>query len=185
MIGHQVGDFVRLEVAPHILDWIEFGGVGRQAFHKNAPTRGGDVSFDQETAVDGRSVPENQNVSRYMSLEMSEKINDLRALDAAVVNLKIEAPQGQAADDRKAFPVEGFLKDGRWPARSPGAHARGPCAQAAFIDEDDRPALLARLFFKAGQVLRCHCLMAFSSRSMALRSGRWQLKPLAPSRRQT
>jgi hypothetical protein len=27
--------------------------------------------------------------------------------------------------------------------------------------------------------------MAFSSRSTARRSGRWQLKPLAPSKRQT
>jgi hypothetical protein len=146
--GHQVGDLVSLELAPHILDWIEFGRVGWQAFHKNAPSPGGDVSFDQKTAVDRRSIPENQNLSRYMSLEMPEKFNDLRALDAAVVDLKIEAPQRQAADDRKTFPIEGFLKDGRLPARSPRAHARGPCAQPAFINKDDSPALLARFFLK-------------------------------------
>src|SRR5882724_1845388 len=65
----------------------------------------------------------------HMPLEMLEKLDDLRALDAAVVDLKIEPPEGQAAKDRKTLPVEGFLEHGRLPAGSPGAHSRGPCAE--------------------------------------------------------
>ena len=68
--------------------------------------------------MNGRPVPENQEWAGDMPLEMLEKLDDLWAFDAPAVNLKIETPESQAPDDRKAFPVEGF----------PGAHARGPRA---------------------------------------------------------
>ena len=74
---------------------------------------------------------------------MLEKLDDLRALDAAVVDLKIKPPEGQAANDRKTLPVEGFLEHGRLPTRSPSAHSGGPCAQSAFIDQV--PGWLQRL----------------------------------------
>ena len=70
------------------------------------------------------------------------------------------------------------------PARSPSAHPGRASAQSAFVDKDDGSPLLPGLFFKAGQSTRCQRRMAFSSRSTARRSGRWQLKPLAPSNRQ-
>ena len=116
-----------------------------------------------------------------MALEVSEEFDHLRALDAAGMDLEIEAPEGQAPDDRETFPVEGFVQKRSLSARRPGAAG----AQAAFVEEDDGAPLLAGLFFKAGQSTRCQRRMAFSSRSTARRSGRWQLKPLAPSKRQT
>lgn len=120
-----------------------------------------------------------------MPLEMTKKRNDLRAFDAACVDLKIEPPQGQSTNDGKTLPVEGLLEHGRLPAWSPGAHPGWTRAQSAFVNKDDGPLLAAGLFFKAGHSTRCQRRMAFSSRSTALRSGRWQLKPLAPSKRQT
>ncbi len=93
--------------------------------------------------MNGSSIPKDQDLSGDMPLEMLEKLDDLRALDAAVVDLKIKPPEGQAANDRKTLPVEGFLEHGRLPARSPGAHSGGPCAQSAFIDQV--PGWLQRL----------------------------------------
>ena len=173
------------EMAPHILDRIEFRRVSRKAFQDDAPVGGGDVIFDQQTAMDRRAVPKDQNFARDVPLQMPEKLNDLRAFDTALVDLKVKSPQRQPANDGKAFPVEGLVQHRRLSARRPSADACRTCAQPAFIDEDDGSPLPASLFFKAGHSTRCQRRMAFSSRSTARRSGLWQLKPLAPIRRQT
>lgn len=170
---------------PHILDRIEFGGVSRQAFDHDAPPGGSNMILDQPAAVDGCAVPNNEHFSAKVALEVPKKFDHLRALDAAGMNLEIKSPEGQAPDDRKTFPVEGFVQHRSLPARGPGAHPGRAGAQAAFVDKDDGAPFLPGLFFKAGHSTRCQRRMAFSSRSTARRSGRWQLKPLAPSKRQT
>ena len=135
--------------------------------------------------MDRRTIPQDQDFAGDMPLQVPEKLNDLGAFDAALVDLKVKPPQGQAANDGKAFPVEGFMEHRSLPPRCPGADAGRAGAQPAFIDENDGSSLLAGLFFKAGQSTRCQRRMAFSSRSTARRSGLWQLKPLAPINRQT
>ena len=141
--------------------------------------------FYQQTAMDWCSIPKEQDFAWNMPLQMAQEGNDLGTFDAARMNLKIKPPQGQPADDGKALPVEGLLQHRRLSAWSPCAHARRARAQSAFIDEDDGSTLLEGLFFKAGHSVRFQRRMAFSSRSTARRSGRWQLKPLAPIIRQT
>lgn len=183
--GDQIGDLMRLEMSPHIFDRIEFGRIGRQPLDLNAAPGGGDVVLDQETAMNGRAVPENQQLPGNVPLEMFQEFNHLKALDAAGMDLKEESPQGQTADDRKAFPVEGFLEYRSLSARSPGARPGRSGAQSAFVNKDNGSPLPARLFFNVGQASRFHCSMALGLRSMARRSGRWQLKPLAPINRHT
>jgi len=51
-----------------------------------------------------------------LRLERREKLDELPTLDAAVVDLKMKPPGGQAANDRKTLPGEGGLEQGRWPA---------------------------------------------------------------------
>ena len=185
-LGHQqVGNLMGFEVAPHILDGVEFRSVSREAFQNEALAGGGDVMFDQQTAMDGCAIPKDQDFARDMPLQVPEKLNDLWAFDAALVDLKVKPPQRQSANDGKAFPVEGFMEHWSLPARCPSADPRRAGAQPAFIDENDGSSLLAGFFFKAGQPTRCQRRMAFSSRSTALRSGLWQLNPLAPIKRQT
>jgi len=116
---------------------------------------------------------------------MLEKLDDLDAFDAAGMNLKIKPPERQAADDRKAFPVERLVQHRSLSARGPSACPRWASAQSAFVDKDDGAPLLPRLFFKAGHSVRDQRRITLASRSTARRSGRWQLKPLAPSKRQT
>ena len=104
-----------------------------------------------------------------MPLQVPEKLNDLVAFNAALMNLKVKAPQRQAANDGKTFPIEGFVQHRSLPPRRPGADSRGAGAQPAFVDEDDGSFLLAGFFFKAGHPTRCQRRMAFSSRSTARR----------------
>jgi len=120
-----------------------------------------------------------------MALKMAQKLDDLETFDATRMNLEIEPPERQAADDGEAFPVERLVQHRRLPARSPSAGSRGTGAQSAFVNKDDGSPLLLGLFFNAGQSVRCQRRMALSLCSTARRAGRWQLKPLAPSKRQT
>jgi len=185
-LGHQqVGDLMGFEMAPQILDGVEFRRVSWQAFQDDALAGGGDEVLDQQAAMNRRAIPKDKDFAGDMPLQVPEELNDLGAFDAALVDLKVKPPQRQPANDRKAFPVEGLVQHRRLPARGPGADARRTGAQPAFINEDDSSSLLAGLFFKAGHSTRCQRRMAFSSRSTARRSGRWQLKPLAPIKRQT
>ena len=181
----QIGDFMVFQMPPHILDRIEFGRVSRQPFDHKAALGRGHIVFDQEAPVDRCAIPDDQYFSGNVALEMAQKLDNLETFDAAGMDLEIEPPEGQAADDRKAFPVEGLVQHRGLPARCPGAYPRGAGAQSAFVDKDDGSPLLPGLFFNAGHSVRCQRRIAFSSRSTARRSGRWQLKPLAPSKRQT
>ena len=176
---------MRFEMPPHILDRIEFGRVSRQSCNHDTALGGGNVIFDQRAAMDRCAIPDDQDFPAQMSLEVVQKLDDLETFDAAGVNLEIEPPERQAADDRKAFPVEGLVQHRGLPAQGPSARPCWASAQSAFVDKDDGSPLLPGLFFKAGQSVRCQRRIAFSSRSTARRSGRWQLKPLAPSNRQT
>ena len=183
--GDQVGDFVRLEMPPHVFDGIEFGRIGGQPLDLEAPLGGGNEVFDQKAAMDGRAIPKNQDFSGNLPLEVFQELNDLKTFDAAGMDLKQKPPQGQSADERKAFPVEGLLQNGGLSAQRPGARPRRSGAQPAFVNKDNGLVFPARLFFNAGQASRFQRAIACSSRSMARRSGRWQLNPLAPSNRHT
>jgi hypothetical protein len=183
--GDQVGNFVGFEMAPHVFHRIEFGRIGRQAMDLQTPFCAGNEAFDQGTAMNGRAVPQDENLSGNMPQEVLQKENDLGALDAAGIKLKVEAPKRQSANEGKALPIEGFLQKRGLPAWRPSASPAGARAQAAFVDEDDSLPLAAGFFFRAGHSTCFQRRMAFSSRSTARRSGRWQLKPLAPSSRQT
>ena len=185
-LGRQkVANLMRFEMATNILGRVEFRRISRQSFDDDAFAGARDVILHQQAAVDRGAIPEDEELAGQVPLEMTEKLDDLRTLDAALVNLKVKPPEGQAADDRKAPPIEGLMQHRRLAAQRPGADMRWPRAQTAFIDEDDGSLLLTGFFFKAGHSTRRQRRMARSSRSMARRSGRWQLKPLAPRSRQT
>ena len=139
---------MRFEMPPHILYRIEFGRVSRQTFNHDAPLGGRHIVFDQHAAMNGCAIPDDQHFSAHVPFEMLEKLDDLDAFDAAGMNLKIKPPERQAADDRKAFPVERLVQHGGLPARRPSADSRRAGAQSAFIYENDGSFLLAGLFFK-------------------------------------
>lgn len=170
---------------PHVFHRIEFWSISRQPFRDNSATGSCETVSHQAAAMNGCPVPENEDAPFDVALQMLEKLHHLRALDAALVNLKIEAPQRDATDDGEALPVEAFVQQRGLSARRPCAHSCWLGAQSAFVDEDDGAALFSRVFFNIGHVLRFQVAMAFSSRSKARRSGRWQEKPQAPNTRQT
>jgi len=183
--GNQVGNLMGFEMPPHIFNRIEFGRVSWQPFDHEATFSGGHIVFDQHAPVDRCAIPNDEYLTGNMALEMAQKLDDLEALDTAGMNLEIEPPERQAPDDRKAFPVKGLMQYRGFSTWSPSACPCWARAQATFVNKDEGSPLLLRLFFNVGHSVRCQRRIAFSSRSTARRSGRWQLKPLAPSKRHT
>ena len=151
--GDPIGDFMRLEMSPHILHRIEFGRMGRQPPDLNASPGGGDVVFDQQAAMNGRPIPEDQDLPGNMPLEMIQEFNHLKTLDAAGMDLKEASPQGQSTDDREALPIERLVEHRGLSTRSPGARPGRPGAQPAFVNKDKGSALPARLFLRPARPL--------------------------------
>jgi len=145
---NQVGNLVGFKVAPHVFHRIEFRRVGGKPLDLDSAAGGEDIVTNQHTAMNGSPIPDHQYFSGNVPLKMLQKLDDLEAFDAAGVDLKIEPPEGQAADDRKTFPIEGLLEDGGLSAWRPSACPRRPGTQAAFVNKDDGAALLPRFFLK-------------------------------------
>ena len=185
MVGYKVCDFMGFEVPPHVFDRVEFRRISGQPLHLDSSLGGEDEVANQDASVNGCSIPDHKYFAWNVPLEMLQKLDNLETFDAAGVDLEVESPQGQGSDDREAFPIEGLLQQGRLSAGSPCASPCGAGAQSAFVNKDYGSTLLRGFFLRAGHFTRCHFEMALPSRSMARRSGRWQLKPLAPSNRQT
>lgn len=88
-----------LEVRPQILDGIEFGRIGRQGSDLQAALSGGDELFDQLAAMNGRSIPEDQQGCLQVAQERFEELDDLWTLDGAGMDLEVEVPESNPRDD--------------------------------------------------------------------------------------
>lgn len=183
--GDQIADLMVFEMAPHVFDGIEFRCICRQTLHPQLAFSGSHVVPHKCAAMNWCTVPNQQDFSTDMTPEMPEKFDDLGSLDTASVDLEIKLPQSQPSNNRKAFPVECFLKNRGLAFGCPCAHASRSGAQAAFVDEDDGSAFFAGFFFSQGHLTRIQWRTSFSSRSSARRSGRWQLNPAASNNFQT
>ena len=177
VLGAEVGQFVLLGVAPDVFDRIEFGRVGWQVFQMDLSVCARHEVAHRSAAMNGQAVPDNQQPSADVPLQVLQKLDDLWRFDAAGKKPEVKIPDCQRGHRRKAFPVEGVLQHRRLAARRPGAHAVRSFRKAALVHKRDDSPLGQRFFFISGQRERFHFLMAASSRWTARPVGRWQLQP--------
>jgi hypothetical protein len=145
----EVREFGFLPVGPEILDGIEFGRVGGEPFHVQPVGLRLEIGADDMAAVNGRTVPQQQDFARHLAVQCVEKADDLRALDRALVQLEGEVSRRQSGDGREAFPIEVEGQNGRLTAGRPRARPARPLAQSAFVAEDEG-APFAPGFFLGG-----------------------------------
>ncbi len=174
-----------LEVRPHVFDGVELWSVRRESLCEDLALGCRKEVAYQLAAMNGRSVPDDEDAPFEVAPQVLDELYDLRAFDAALVHLKVKPLKGDSADDGEALPVKALMEQRGLPTQRPGSHACGLGAQSALVHEDDDATLAVGVFFSVGHVLRFQVPMAFSSRSRARRSGLWQEKPSAPSTRQT
>src|SRR4030081_2243656 len=125
----------------------------------------------------GQAVPNDQQLIRQMTHQMSEELDHLRTLDGAGKEPKVKVPPRHPCHCRQSFPVEVVLQHRILSPRRPGAAAMGPLAEPALVDENYDPALIFGLFFNSGQRSFFQRWMALSSRSRARPADRWKLHP--------
>jgi hypothetical protein len=106
VFGAEVGHLMAFPVAPDIFGGIEFRGIGRQPGQMNAPLLLGQEVAHSTATVSRQSIPNDQDLSLDMPLEMAEEINNLWRFDGAGIKAEVELPPGDARDGRKALPVE-------------------------------------------------------------------------------
>lgn len=128
VLGAEVGQFVPLPVAPQILHGIEFRGVGRQALDVQPVGLGLEVGGDESAAVDGRAVPQQQDLAGQLPVQGLKELDHLRALDRTGVQPEVEVAQGQAGDRREALPAEVECQHRRLAERRPSARPVRPLA---------------------------------------------------------
>lgn len=174
-----------LAISPDVFDRIEFRRIGGQTLQMDAVALLSGVFPHQSAAVRRLTVPEDREPAADVLLEVFEKLDDLRGLDAAGEKSEVEIPKGNAGDGRKTVPVEGILEHWGLTAGRPGSDPVRPLAQSAFVHKNYRPALLEGFFLMSGQRTRFHCNIAGSSRWVARPTGRWQLQPSERKIRQT
>jgi len=144
---------VVLAVGPDVLHWVQFRRVGWQILHLQSASLIADELLRDPTAVGRKAVPNQQNAAIDVAEQVFEELDDLLGFDGLFEDLKVEVPERDAGDDRQGFPVEVELEDRGLSSRSPRASPMRPLAQAAFVYEDDRSALLVSFFLISGQRL--------------------------------
>ena len=96
-------------------------------------------------------IPDNEPLARDVPQQMREELHYLRAANAARKQPEIEVPLGHSRHSRQGLPVEVVLQRRRLAPRRPRTAAVRALAQSAFVDEDDRAALVFGIFFNSGQ----------------------------------
>jgi hypothetical protein len=177
VFGAEVGHLMAFPVTPHIFGGIKFRGIGRQPRQMDTPVLLGQEVTHTAATVSRQPIPNDQDLSLDVALQMAEEINNLWRLDGAGVETEVELPPGDASDGREALPVEVKLQLRGLTARSPCAANMGAFRKTAFVYEYDGSSFAAGFFLRAGQVYRFQRRIASSSRSIAFLEGRWQLQP--------
>lgn len=133
----QIGNLMLLEIGPDRFNRIKFGGIGRQARHRNMSVQLFQPGADLAAAMDRRAIPDDQQRLFDLTLEGAQKFDDLLGTNGAGKEPKVELREGQTGDGRELLPGETVLKNWRLAAQAPGAGDAGPFAQSGFVDEDD------------------------------------------------
>src|SRR6266851_761499 len=181
----EVREFAALDVAPDLLDGIQFRSVARQAFDCQPRPLLSEILPHRGALVPTESVPDQDDRAAWeVTLECAQKTEQRAIVVTAGPRLEVATPapaipaEGQGRRDRQARPVAARMdQDRRVAARGPRAADDGAMRDTTLVFENDPGPLAPRVFFTCGQRARFHCAIAASSRSRAWRVGRWSDHP--------
>lgn len=177
----DVAEFDALEVVPDALIRVEVRGVARQRLQLDATgTAVCQEVLDGLAAMDGRAVPDDQQLAGDVAEQMLEEAHDIRALERPLLHQHEQSiVRGDGTDDREMIATQWEREDRRLPAWGVGADRAREQVEARFIDPDDRPPLPVGPLFRAGHRSVSHASIAASLRWLARSIGFWTLQPAA------
>ena len=81
-------------ITPEVFDGIEFWGIRRKSFHPDFAMQTFQVRPHQSAAVSGYAVPDDQQLSSDVTLEVFQEVYHLLGLDRAGIEAKVKVPPG-------------------------------------------------------------------------------------------
>ena len=142
----EVRKFVLLQVSPDIFCRVEFRGVCGQVEGFYLAFQGRYILLHETTTMPWEPIPNQQNGAVDLFVQVAKEVQDLFLPHAPLVRAKVELPQSHPCSDGEVIPIELVLQDGRNAALGPCAHPMRSLAEAAFVYEDDDPALFLGFF---------------------------------------
>jgi hypothetical protein len=150
----HVAKFDSLQVCPEPLAGVQLRGIRGEALHAESRRRPiGQERGDDTAAVNGRSIPDNDEAPGHLAQQMFQKGDHSLRIERAVLAGEIPLGFGRdGADGREMIPGVPLLQDGRVPHWRRGAHDTGQGIAAGFVYKEDGVPLGFRPFLMAGQV---------------------------------
>ena len=184
--GGPIGEGVHFQIAPGVLDRIEFGCVGRQEKSMQVMDAGNQLHRPFGT-VGIEAIPNQHTRFLQFLVQMVEETDDLAGADLSLgMQAKVKPHpvstrgDAQGREGRYLLQTTPALNQHRRLApRLPTAADQRPHQQAGFIEENQPSVQSASFFLRAGQVCLIHRRIPSSSRSIARRAGFCGLQPSA------
>lgn len=187
--AREIRERLRLEVAPNVLDGIQFGRVRREMGMAGADS-------DKEVPDVGRtvrigSIPHHRHRRAQLPIQAFGEAQHGLGIEVLLdEQLKIETDDAatwtdaEGGDHRNLPAVTADVPEHRRPsARTPGASHHGQQQQPAFVDKDQPRAQAVGFFLMRGQSCLIQRRIPSSSRSQARRMGRCGVQPSERSSR--
>src|SRR5690606_721928 len=151
VMGAEVRQRMVFQVAPDVLHRLPFGCAGRHPLELDPSARCLDKLPHQTAAMSLESIPDDEQLLANGLVQRPQELDDLRALDRAGEEPKVETIEGDPSDRRELMPIEVVLKDGCLAFRRPGTDSGWTLGEPRLVHKDDYAAVLCGVFFKVGQ----------------------------------
>lgn len=181
VLAADIAQLDALEVVPDALVRVQIWSVAGELFQADAAgTTLGQEVLDRLAAMDGSTIPDDQEFAGDVAEEMLEEADDVRALVRVLLDQHEQASlRRDAADDRQVVAAQREAEDGCLPAWGVGPDRAREEVEARFVDPDDGPAFLVGPLFRAGQRSVRQASIAASFRWLARSIGFCTLQPAA------
>jgi hypothetical protein len=168
---------VALALRPNVFVRIELRGIRREAVHVKVPATVGEVLLHQPPAMYRTTVPQQNDWSMEVVLQVAQKVDDLDARDVRSVKTNIQAQpaangrNSEGGDCGDAISAVTVVQPRRFASRRPRSSNRWDEEKAAFVYKCEIGAQPTCFFLICGHCFFFHSSMAASSRCVAFRSG--------------
>src|SRR5918999_6616119 len=167
-----------LQVVPDPLTRVQLGGISGQLLQMDSlPSRAGQEGFDRLAAVDGAAIPDDQQPHRDVGGQLLQEPCRIYPLEGPVLDPSVQpAMGGDATNYRQMVSAEWYPEYWSLAPGRIGLNYQGQQVATRLVHEDDGPAFVPGLFFRAGQCSSFQRRMASSSRWLARCRGFWRLQ---------
>jgi len=181
-LGQHIAGHIRqvnFHVAPDPLGGVQFWSISWKAFQmKSVCSSIGEVSLDPLGSMDGTPIPNHEQQTRDLALQIIQELNHLLGRNGMFISFQEQFPLGgDPGNGRQMIAQQVFFQDRRQTPRCIAAHHHGQQVEPGFVYEDDDSPFFAGLFLSSGQ-RSCHQRSISSGlRCLACTNGFWGVQP--------